>query len=103
MSAAVNVPEMVTEPLAPLLIALAGKGTTTGPEAVAGPMWICTAVALPDRPDAVILYSTDVPETVIVAVPVALVSTGGTWFDPFSVAPNLPLPLSPFAASAVAS
>src|SRR5712692_12076433 len=63
---------------------------------------MCAAVALPDRPDAVTLYATEVPETVSVAVPVALVSTGGVSLAPLSFAPNLPLPLAPLAASAVA-
>src|SRR6266849_1238085 len=102
MSASANEPEIVTEPLAPFLIAVGGKGTTTGPAAVVGPRWMCAAVALPDSPDAVILYATEVPETVSVAVPVALVSTGGVALAPLSFAPNLPLPLAPLAASAVA-
>ena len=54
-SAEANEPEIVTDPSGPLLIAFAGNGRTTGPEAVDDPTWICAAVALPDRPEAVIL------------------------------------------------
>ncbi len=49
-SAEVNDPEIATDPSGPLIIAFAGKGTTTGPEAVDAPMWMWAAVALPDRP-----------------------------------------------------